>query len=469
MAKCHNKQYNARPRRSRSRPHCSAATAKPKCHAVLFVKIIDLPYQKNSETLFLKLSRLSHCVWLDSGKPDSAHGRYDIISALPGEILSADSDRLDDHLEKRLEAHTNTCDLPFSGGWIGQFSYDYRNGDFGLTRPHGGLSAWFGWYEWAVVVDHKQARSVLLTLPTCHSDIVKQVQQALSVPAPPASHFTCSAFAPDEGKDRYLASVARIKEYLVAGDCYQVNYTQRFSANFSGSTADAYIRLRNTVPSPFCAYLDLGQSSLLSVSPERFIQLQQQQALTQPIKGTVRRGDDTDEDTQLKEQLLQSAKNRAENVMIVDLLRNDLGQLCLPGTVKVPQLFEVQSFANVHHLVSTISGTLPAHISHVRFLLSCFPGGSITGAPKKRAMQIIEELELHSRSAYCGSIGYFSCNGNTDFNVAIRTMEQKDGRIHAWAGGGIVTDSEPEAEYDECFAKISHLMQALASRTASER
>lgn len=424
------------------------------------MNIIDLPYQKNPETYFLKLSHLSHCVWLDSGKPDSAGGRYDIISALPSETIHADGNDITERLEERLKSHTNSCKLPFSGGWIGQFSYNYRHAHFGIAQTPS-QSAWFGWYDWAIIVDHQLATTTLLTLPTCTPSTVRRVLDSIATPAIPHPHFSCSAFAPDESKSRYLASISRIKEYLLAGDCYQVNYAQRFSAHFSGTAAGAYLCLRTAVPSPFCAYLDLGQRTLLSVSPERFIQLQKRHAITQPIKGTARRGNTDDEDAQLRSQLLQSAKNRAENVMIVDLLRNDFGQLCLPGSVKVPQLFEVQSLANVHHLVSTVVGTLPPQVNHTQFIASCFPGGSITGAPKKRAMEIIEDLELFGRSAYCGSIGYFSCNSNTDFNIAIRTMEQSGEQIRAWAGGGIVSDSEAEAEYDECLAKIGLLMEAL--------
>lgn len=425
------------------------------------MKIIDLPYQKNPEALFLKLSQLRHCVWLDSGKPRSSAGRYDILSALPSETVSASSEDLPSVLEQKLRHNAVICEGPFSGGWIGQWDYDYQHAKFGLPRSSGDRTAWFGWYDWAVVIDHERARSALIAHPTCPPNTVNEALHTLSAVATPTTQFHCSTFIPDESKDHYFRSITQIKEYLLAGDCYQVNYTQRFSADFSGSATGAYLRLRNTVPSPFCAYLDLGQRTLLSVSPERFIQLQQRQALTQPIKGTARRGATFFEDAQLKTQLLHSEKNRAENVMIVDLLRNDFGQLCLPGSVRVPQLFEIQSLANVHHLVSTIQGTLPSQVSHTQFILSCFPGGSITGAPKRRAMQIIDELEPFSRNAYCGSIGYFSCNGNTDFNIAIRTMERSEGKLQAWAGGGIVSDSEPEEEYQECFAKIGHLMRAL--------
>jgi para-aminobenzoate synthetase component I len=290
------------------------------------------------------------------------------------------------------------------------------------------------------------------------------VHAALSGAPSCSLEFTCSTFSPNETKKQYLESMARIREYLLAGDCYQVNYTQRFSAQFSGSPVGAYLRLRQTVPSPFSAYLDTGDRTLLSVSPERFIRVHDRAALTQPIKGTTRRGLTDSEDLALKEELRRSEKNRAENVMIVDLLRNDFGQVCETGSVKVPNLMDIHSFANVHHLVSTITGTLPVGIRHSDLIFSCFPGGSITGAPKRRAMEIIEELEHQRRSAYCGSIGYFSCNNNTDFNIAIRTMEQKHDQIHAWAGGGIVIDSEGEAEYEECFAKISIFMRSLENR-----
>ena len=434
--------------------------------------IIELPYQPDSESLFFKLQELSHCIWLDSGDPGTSDARYDIFSALPSQIITGENGSLEPQLEQMLSQSSNTSELPFSGGWIGYFEYAYNHHSLGVHPIPENNHARFGWYDWGIVVDHKTQKTQMFFLSRCPTKIRKHASQAfLAMPPQTAkfSPFTCSNFSNDEEKSHYGESIARIKDYLYAGDCYQVNYTQRFSAEFAGSSANAFICLRKSVPSPFSAFLNIGEKSLLSISPERFIRIDQRDAVTQPIKGTAQRGQSESEDRDLKLQLKSSAKNLAENLMIVDLLRNDFGQLCITGSVKVPHLFEVQSFANVHHLVSTICGTLPDQVSHVQFVHSCFPGGSITGAPKKRAMQIIEELERFDRGAYCGSIGYFSCNQKSDFNIAIRTMEVRNNKIYAWAGGGIVVDSETESEYKECFTKIQRLMHALERGSESTK
>lgn len=432
------------------------------------MNISKLAYCANSEDLFSQLSQLPHCVWLDSGRPGDQRERYDILTAMPSSIIDkASAKDLCARLQSKLDSHTNSSDLPFSGGWIGCLNYDFRHSHFGLASRPSTQAAWFGWYDWAIVVDHQLEQTSLLVLKTCPAATLAELERALRAVVPPAT-FVCSEFRADEQKKTYIGSIKRIKDYLLAGDCYQVNYTQRFTADFAGNAASAYVCLRNAVPSPFSAYLDLGGSKILSISPERFVQLQAQRALAQPIKGTIGRGTNKEEDEKLSRQLQRSDKNRAENVMIVDLLRNDFGQHCLPGSVEVPQLFEVQSFANVHHLVSSVCGTLPTHVSHPEFVLACFPGGSITGAPKKRAMEIIQELESHNRQAYCGSIGYFSCNNKSDFNIAIRTLVQSDKKIRAWAGGGIVMDSEADAEYDECLTKIGRLLRALEHGSASD-
>jgi para-aminobenzoate synthetase component 1 len=206
----------------------------------------------------------------------------------------------------------------------------------------------------------------------------------------------------------------------------------------------------------------LGKSAILSLSPERFLRTSNQRVTTSPIKGTIGRGDNTEDDKNMAQQLLDSPKDRAENLMIVDLLRNDLGKSCKPGSIKVDELFELQSFETVHHLVSTISGQLQPGKDAIDVLASCFPGGSITGAPKVRAMEIIEELEPQRRSAYCGSIGYISYDGQMDTNIAIRTMVCEDNKIHCWAGGGLVADSDCDSEYQECMTKVEKLLGALA-------
>lgn len=427
--------------------------------------IFELTYQPSSETLFAQLNILPNCIWLDSGKPDSDLGRYDIFSALPSrQVSSADTDMLA-QINTALVQSEMESTLPFCGGWLGYFAYDFQHTrhKIPLRTNNAFLSAWFGWYDWAVIVDHKHQHTIVFFSEGCPAATRHRVEHHLQQPPPPAKPFYCGPFQANESKAQYLAAINKIQAYLCAGDCYQVNYAQRFSANFTGCAKAAYSQLRQAVPSPFGAFLDTPSGAILSISPERFIAVDQRSAISQPIKGTAPRGAEEIEDQWLLKQLKTSKKNLAENVMIVDLLRNDFSQHCLPHSVQVPKLFEIQSFTNVHHLVSTVTGTLRNNVSHSEFLLACFPGGSITGAPKKRAMEIIDELERCPRGPYCGSIGYFSRNGSSDFNIAIRTLQQQSTTMLAWAGGGIVYDSEPEQEYEESLQKISKLLRALES------
>lgn len=429
------------------------------------VKLSALTYHQDSSFYFDRINRLESCVWLDSGRPHSTAGRYDILSALPSsELTEADPDTMVQKLAHRLHQHPCDSTLPFAGGWLGFLGYQYRHGHFKLPKKksYSGGDAWFGWYDWGLVQDHLKQEAFLFFRDSCSEETRAQVEDSLAT-TPIDDHFNCSTFAASQTEQEYLAAVTRIQDYILAGDCYQTNYSQRLSAHFEGSSASAYAVLRQAVPSPFSAYLALPSSNtaILSISPERFLQIDGRQVIAQPIKGTIPRGSTADEDQALSDSLKNSPKNRAENLMIVDLLRNDLGQHCEPGSVRVPKLFDLHSFANVHHLISTVTGTLPTHVNHPEFLLACFPGGSITGAPKKRAMEIIEELEEHPRGIYCGAIGYFSCNDRSDFNIAIRTLLRDGKQIHCWGGGGIVTDSEPHQELKESQQKVKLLMDAL--------
>jgi para-aminobenzoate synthetase component 1 len=259
----------------------------------------------------------------------------------------------------------------------------------------------------------------------------------------------------------YREAIARIKRYILDGDCYQVNFAQRFSVAAEGDPWQAYKGLRQLNAAPFAAYLNNPYCQVLSSSPERFLLVRDGRVETKPIKGTAPRGEDPVEDMMLAEMLKNSPKDQAENVMIVDLLRNDLGKVCVPGSVEVPELFKLESYARVHHLVSKVRGRLERAEDALSLLRACFPGGSITGAPKLRAMEIIEELEPHRRGIYCGSIGYIGFNGDMDSNIAIRTMVHAEGVTRLWAGGGIVADSDPEAEYRETYHKAAALLDLL--------
>ncbi len=431
--------------------------------ALIPVEQCSIPYVAQAATYFLKLHHLAGFAWLDSANQSDADGRWDIFTALPSTTLnnppvSGFQQTVTAHLNKYNHTHS----APFCGGWLGFVGYEFLHPSVGIPQKSEFLCS-LGWYDWALVLDHKTKTAELIFLPECTTQTKQRVEQALSSPTPTYEEFKCSPFVTDEPKSHYLQCIERIQEYILAGDCYQTNYTQRFSAQCSGSSAAAYLALREATPNPFCAYLSLpNKSTIFSLSQERFVQIKGRNAKTQPIKGTAPTSDIPKEDEHTKQELKNSAKNRAENLMIVDLLRNDFSKNCLPNSVITSQLFDVQSYKNVHHLVSTIEGILKPEVSHANFLLDCFPGGSITGAPKKRAMEIIQELESHPREVYCGCIGYFSTNGNTDFNISIRTLLRQHNLVHCWAGGGIVADSTPEHEYQESLQKIAILLEALS-------
>lgn len=446
-------------------------------------EIRTIAYQPDSANLFRALAHLPHPVWLDSARHGSQYGRYDIISAAPekrlitrGQVTEIEDaqgnresfrenpfDLLQAHLPESLEP---VAELPFATGVLGYFGYDLgrrleqlpnrAQTDIGLPDMCVGI------YPWALVQDHHLKLAWLVSRPGFELDNVSRLVQPdnlKSILEYPYIPFEISKFDGELDVDEYAKRLTDIQSYIRDGDCYQVNFAQRFSADYQGDPLTAYLALRQALPSPFSGYIPLEEGAVLSFSPERFVQLQGRRAEAKPIKGTIRRGATEAEDKENAHQLSMSLKDRAENLMIVDLLRNDLSKTC--RHVSVPKLFELQSFANVHHLVSTVVGQLEPPADAVDLLAGCFPGGSITGAPKIRAMEIIEELELCRRSVYCGSLGYISADGNMDTNIAIRTLVCDRGRIHCWGGGGIVADSEPEQEYKESVAKVELLMETL--------
>ncbi len=438
--------------------------------------LIKIAYKANSEHYFLCFAGLEKQVWLDSGKPSSTYGRYDILSAAPVDVLENPSIEA---IEARVESmRTSVPDeirqnpyLPFVGGAIGYLNYEFNSDDFGISSHKGLRNSHFGFYHWALIQDHKQKTATLVFLSTC-SEAFKSNIIALASQTPPETaplskpqtqpEFSVSGFHANLSKQKYLNALDTIMQHILVGNCYQINFSQRFSGEFSGDPKAAYLALRKILPSPFSAFIGLSDDSILSLSPERFIQIDaKNKAKTQPIKGTAPRGLTPEDDAELAKGLQSSEKNRAENLMIVDLLRNDFSKSCEPFSVKVPKLFDLESFANVHHLVSTIEGKIETGISALEFFIRCFPGGSITGAPKKRAMEIIRDLEEHPRNIYCGSVCYLSANGNFDSNISIRTLLVSENKIYCWGGGGIVADSNPEDEYQESLQKIGVLIEAL--------
>ena len=285
--------------------------------------------------------------------------------------------------------------------------------------------------------------------------------------APTGGFILGGAFRAEQHREEYLHSLARIKDYLSAGDCYQVNLAQRFSSHFEGDPLTAWLALKEAHPAPHSCYFDTGDSQIFGVSPERFLSIRDRRVVTEPIKGSRPRGNSPEEDQAFGDELLSNPKDRAENLMIVDLLRNDLGACCEPGSIQAYPLFELRRFSNVQHLVSTVTGTLRRDLSPLDALLGAFPGGSITGAPKKRAMEIIAELEPSPRGAYCGSFFWMDNQGNLDSNILIRTLQTEGDRLYCHGGGGIVFDSVPEAEYEESRFKVAKLMGALEERFLS--
>ncbi len=445
-----------------------------------------LPYFADSADLFSTIAGKPWSVFLDSGYPYSNQGRYDIIAADPvctmvthaditeitrnGLTIKSTADPFDLVKQQLISDFTDFDDLPFNGGAIGYFSYDLARRLETLPviaedAEHIAEMA-VGIYEWAVIVDHQQQKSYLTgfldeqkgpALIARFSQLPEQqVREAFKI---------VSTINSNMDKASYTKAFNRVKQYLKEGDCYQVNLAQRFVAKCKGDPWAAYQTLRKLNAAPFSCYLNLPEVQILSSSPERFLKLTNGMVETKPIKGTrPRKKNDADDQQQIK-QLINSAKDRAENLMIVDLLRNDISKTCKKGSVEVPKLFAVESYATVHHLVSTVTGVLKENQHALDLLRSCFPGGSITGAPKIRAMEIIEELEPNRRGIYCGTIGYMGFNGNMDSNIAIRTLVHSNNTIRFWAGGGIVNDSVVEEEYQESFDKAAAMLDLLQQFT----
>jgi len=442
-----------------------------------------IPYFEDSAVLFAACADKPWAVFLDSAFPASQQGRFDIMAYGPictletrglktlikreGAQIISQADPFELVKQQLGPVVPQVDDLPFSGGALGYFAYDLARrierlpviAEDAEQLPEMAV----GIYRWAVVVDHKKRQSWLVGYDLDDELLEELMEQFSCLPCkhevsdfkvltPPQSNMS---------REVYGQAFKKIKHYLKEGDCYQVNLTQRFASACQGNPWFAYQVLRKINAAPFSAYLNLPNVQVLSSSPERFLQVTDGVVETKPIKGTRPRKALAAEDQRQMAELSQSKKDRAENVMIVDLLRNDISKDCKAGSVKVPKLFAVESYATVHHLVSTIVGELADGRHAMDLLRSCFPGGSITGAPKIRSMEVIEELEPHRRGIYCGAIGYIGFDGNMDTNIAIRTLVHNQDSIRFWVGGGIVNDSDECAEYQECFDKAAALLQLL--------
>ncbi len=453
--------------------------------------LVEIPYQADSSLLFDKFADEPWSIFLDSNQPNSIHGRYDIISSRP-KVCITSRDRINkidsssdsltvpgdpfailkDYLPLDLGGNNTDHKLPFVGGALGYFSYDLGRSiekipetavdDLQLADMKVGI------YSWAIIVDHAEKKTFIvgdksdLRLQRDWDDLVQYATDNVNFLKTRQEFNVLSEVRSNMTESFYAEAFNKIKNYIKEGDCYQVNLAQRFSAVVEGDPWLAYCMLRTINPSPFSAYLNYPEFQILSNSPERFLSVKDKIVQTKPIKGTRPRSKEQTKDDVLLQELKNSKKDQAENVMIVDLLRNDISKNCALGSVKVPKLFDIESFPNVHHMVSTITGKLEQNRNAIDLLRGSFPGGSITGAPKLRAMEVIEELEPHRRGVYCGAIGYISNNGYMDTNIAIRTILHQQQQMYFYAGGGIVHDSEVSSEYQETFDKAAAMMQVLS-------
>jgi para-aminobenzoate synthetase component 1 len=455
-----------------------------------------------------KFAHLPHLLFLDSAEPRPERGRYSYVTADPGRLLVVSPAQ---PAEDVFGCHCFACDPvrrphipdlpPFIGGWAGLFGYHLGRAFERQPPPRQdefqAPDLVLGVYDWVISFDRQTGRAWLVStgvMPedpaleqqeiraAARLDVIKDILEngprpgqeyglklippdpSLTLVVPRNQHPLHGFSGVTSNFDRagYEAAVRRVVEYIRAGDCFQVNLAQRLLAPFAGSPLELYGQLRERNPAPFAGYFDLGEFAIASASPERFLKLSSTGDVeTRPIKGTRPRGRTPTEDEANRQAVLASPKDRAENVMIVDLLRNDLGRVCEFGSVQVAKLCELESYRTVHHLVSEVVGKLRPGMTAFDLLRAAFPGGSITGAPKVRAMEIIAELEPTARGPYCGSLGYIGFDGAMDTNILIRTFTLGRGWAQFPVGGGIVADSDPAGEYEETLHKAAGLLSSL--------
>ena len=476
----------------------------------LSVKKLTLPQGTTPLRLFTPLAQQPWAMWLDSSDSEHIDASFDILVWQPEVTLSTfGSDTIICHSKAGLTERSNDeplslvaqtqqqvlaksakskQHLPFLGGALGYFAYDLGRRfeklpvqaiqDIHLPDMAVGI------YSQAIIFDHQQQQFFLVCPPEQRVAIEGYLQGQLALDCEstfienkPLCEFSLTtSWQSNMDKASYADKFAQVQQYLLSGDCYQINLAQRFSAQYQGDEFQAYCALRKENKAPFSAFIRLEKAAILSVSPERFLQCKQGKVQSKPIKGTMPRSENKAQDQKNSQILINSIKDRAENLMIVDLLRNDISKACKPSSVVVPKLFDIESFPAVHHLVSTVEGELAEQYSPYDLLRGAFPGGSITGAPKIRAMEIIEQLEPHRRSVYCGSIGYISNCGSMDTSITIRTLvaeksnkKSEHNTLYCWAGGGLVADSVVTSEYQETFDKVNCILPVLANLSKNKR
>ena len=461
----------------------------------LHIEKIERFSGKSCRSLFASIQDLPWAILLDTSDSRLSNSRFDVITYDPiaalsyknkaSEVISRHAEyqrnlALDCPFAQLQQWHQKFCSdvnfqlspslqaLPFLVGLAGLFGYDLNMqldqiSDSG-SDEYDTADLALGLYSASLIHDNHTA-----TWYYCH--VPELTDNNWLIPfdtrLPKLANFSLlSDWQSNMTESDYLHHLASIDNYLRAGDCYQINVAQRFSAQYEGAEWQAYIALANANQAPFSSFIRLPTSCVISVSPERFISVKDGEVETKPIKGTAARDRDPVKDQAAAEELLASEKNRAENLMIVDLLRNDLSKHCMIHSVQVPSLFALESYPAVHHLVSTISAKLSPDTHPLDLLKGAFPGGSITGAPKRRAMQIIQDLEPNKRNVYCGSIGYIGLRNDMDTNICIRTILAENNTLYCWAGGGIVLDSNAPDEFQESLDKVQKILPVLAKHAS---
>jgi len=453
-----------------------------------------LPPHLTAVECFRRLAHRPHTIFFDSAQRHEQLGRYSFVATDPFEWhvrCAGDADPLAEieQLWQRFSAATDPALPPFQGGVAGLFGYDLGRSLESIPAarlddlPVPALAV--GYYDVIIAFDHavgqawiisqgfpeteprarrRRAESRMAQMQSWLGDVTRPTARKFAnVQSPVTAQFDVGlgGVTSNLSEDGYRTMIERAVEYIHAGDIFQVNLAQRLLCPAQSDSLTLYLRLRQQNPAPYAGYLDLGDAQICSTSPECFLTVRGGHVETRPIKGTRGRSSSAEADLFAGDELQLSEKDRAENVMIVDLLRNDLSRVCTPSSVHVAQLCQLETYAYVKHLVSIVRGTLRDNTTPLDVLRACFPGGSITGAPKIRAMEIIAELEPTARGAYCGSLGYIGFDGTMDSNILIRTVTAAHGWWQMPVGGGIVAQSEPDDEYRETWHKARGMLQAL--------
>lgn len=462
--------------------------------------VIHLPGSLSSWDCFIRIAHLPYVLFLDSATHHSVLGRYSYLTADPFEVVKVNGPAEIRRGMQQVKSQGRQWQTfhfdhlpPFQGGLAGLWGYGVNQALENIPSPRWNDFAvpdlCLGWYDWVIAIDHLEHQSFLISTGLPEQERVLQQNRAedraehvlswlesKEIPIMPervvertCPKSPCYSLPKYEGvfsnftPEGFREVIQKGIEYTHAGDCFQVNLAQRLMMPFEGNPVELYQNLRNQSPAQCAGYFDMGQYILASSSPERFIQINQFGDIeTRPIKGTRPRRTDPEHDQAMAQELVQSAKDRAENVMIVDLLRNDLGRVSEFGSISVPELCKLESNASVHHLVSSVRSRMRRELTPFDVLEATLPGGSVTGAPKVRAMEIIAELEPSARGAYCGCLGFISFSGCMDTNILIRTITLGDGWAQFPVGGGIVADSNAEMEYRETLDKAQGMLSALA-------